>query len=160
MATAGYWFVELDDGGGADRHTKINHGTLEVGELVPHAHGRTWRIDRVDQDSRYAHAVPADEQPSDPTMTVEAAAGMTQISTSRETVAVTEEQFTEFAGRLRAVGRIDIATELVKRHAVAAEHKTSLMQVLNDWFDEAKEDFPEQLRRLRYAIDADLTGSP
>ena len=159
MATAGYWYVELDDGGGADRHTKISGGTLEVGELVPHAHGRAWRIDRVDQDSRYAHAVPADVQPPDQTTVVEAVR-MTEIRTSRETVSVTEEQFTEFAGRLRALGRIDIASELVKRHTVKTEHKASLMHVLNDWFDEAKEDFPEELRSLRYAIDGDLTGSP
>ena len=85
---------------------------------------------------------------------------MTEIRTSRETVSVTEEQFTEFAGRLRALGRIDIASELVKRHTLKAEHKASLMHVLNDWFDEAKEDFPEELRSLRYAIDADLTDSP
>lgn len=84
---------------------------------------------------------------------------MTEIRTRRETVTVTDDQLDEFAGRLRAVGRVDIASELVKRHAVAAEHKPSVMRVLNDWFDEAKEDFPEEMRSLRYAIDADLTDS-
>jgi len=159
MATAGYWYVKLDDGGGADRHTKIAKVALEIGELVRHAYGRTWRIDHVDQDSRYAHAVPVDDQPSDQTTSTETAEGMTEIRTGRETIAVTEEQFSEFAGRLRALGRIDIASELVKRHAVRTEHKSTLMHVLNDWLDEAKEGFPEELRSLRYAIDADLTDS-
>ena len=85
---------------------------------------------------------------------------MTEIRTRRETVTVTDEQFHEFAGRIRAFGRIDIASELVKRHAVKAEHKRALMHVLNEWLDEANEDFPKELRSLRYAIDADLTSSP
>jgi hypothetical protein len=159
MVQPGYWYVDLDDGGGVDRHTEISGGALEVGALVPHAHGRTWRIDRVDKDSRYAHAVPADDQPVDQAPVLDAAAGMTEIRTSRESVTVTDEQFDEFAGRLRAFGRVDIASELVKRHALAAEHKPSLMQILNDWREEAKDAFPEELRRLRYAIDADLTDA-
>ena len=89
---------------------------------------------------------------------VDTATGMTQIRAGRESVTVTDEQLAEFAGRLRALGRIDIASELVKRHTVAASSKSSVMQVLNDWRDEAKDDFPEELRRLRYAIDADLAG--
>ena len=89
---------------------------------------------------------------------VDTATGMTQIRAGRESVTVTHEQLAEFAGRLRALGRIDIASELVKRHAVAASSKSSVLQVLNAWRDEAKDDFPDELRRLRYAIDADLTG--
>jgi hypothetical protein len=89
---------------------------------------------------------------------VDTATGMTQIRAGRESVTVTDEQLAEFAGRLRALGRVDIASELVKRHTVAASSKSSVMQVLNDWRDEAKDDFPEELQRLRYAIDADLAG--
>jgi hypothetical protein len=89
---------------------------------------------------------------------VDTAAGMTQIRAGRESVTVTDEQLAEFAGRLRALGRVDIASELVKRHAVATSSKSSAMHVLNAWRDEAGDDFPEELRRLRYAIDADLAG--
>lgn len=56
----GYWHVELDDGTGADRSATIDGAAqLTVGEVIPKAEGgRDYRIDRVEPDRMYAHAVP------------------------------------------------------------------------------------------------------
>jgi hypothetical protein len=58
----GNWYVELDDGGGADRHTEIDGAApLKAGDKLPATlHGRAWRIKRVDADKRYAVAIPDD----------------------------------------------------------------------------------------------------
>lgn len=60
MVKPGNWDVELDGGGGADLHAEIDGAVrLEVGEvLMGTLYGRRWRIDRVDADQGYAHAVP------------------------------------------------------------------------------------------------------
>ena len=63
MSTPGDWWIELDDGTGAERrHTTIDGGArLEPGEqLHGPLYGRHWRIDRVDHDLRWAVAVPDD----------------------------------------------------------------------------------------------------
>lgn len=46
--------VELDDGGGADRILTVYH-TPRVGQTFD-AHGRTWRVVRVEADRGYALA--------------------------------------------------------------------------------------------------------
>lgn len=61
MVKPGNWYVELDDGkGGADLHAEVDGAVrLEVGEVLQGSlYGRRWQIDRVDPDSRFAHAVP------------------------------------------------------------------------------------------------------
>lgn len=60
MAKPGYWYVELDDGSSADRSATIDGAAkLQVGEVLQGtSYGRKWRIDRVDADRMYAHAVP------------------------------------------------------------------------------------------------------
>ncbi len=60
MVRPGNWYVELDDGSGAERHTEIDGAVrLEVGEIIlGKLHGRRWRIDRVNAEALYAHAVP------------------------------------------------------------------------------------------------------
>jgi hypothetical protein len=63
MSTPGDWWIELDDGTGAERrHTTIDGGAhLEPGEQLPGPlYGRHWRIDRVDHSLRWAVAVPDD----------------------------------------------------------------------------------------------------
>jgi hypothetical protein len=58
----GNWYVELDDGSGVDLHTEFDGGAhLDVGDATPgRPLGYVWRIDRVEPDRKYAHAVPAE----------------------------------------------------------------------------------------------------
>lgn len=61
MSGSGEWWVELDDGTDAERrHTTIDGlAQLEPGErLEGPLYGRRWRIDRLDDDLRWAVAVP------------------------------------------------------------------------------------------------------
>jgi hypothetical protein len=51
------WTIEFDDGGGADRVQK-RPGPIIKGQTF-RAYGRSWRVDRIEPKSRYAHAVPA-----------------------------------------------------------------------------------------------------
>jgi hypothetical protein len=63
MSPPGDWWIELDDGTGAERrHISIDGGThLEPGaQLKGPLYGRHWRIDRVDHGLRWAVAVPDD----------------------------------------------------------------------------------------------------
>ena len=59
----GNWYIHLDDGSDAKRHTEIRGAVrLEPGEkLVGSLDRRRWRIDRVDPDLRWAVAVPDDQ---------------------------------------------------------------------------------------------------
>jgi hypothetical protein len=60
MVEPGNWYIELDDGSGADLHTEID-GTvrLEIGDVLPgRIYGRKWRIKRVEPDRKYARSVP------------------------------------------------------------------------------------------------------
>ena len=59
---AGTWFVELDDGTGAEYKTELDgNARLHAGETLPGTvHGRRWRIVRVDADTKHAVAVPDD----------------------------------------------------------------------------------------------------
>lgn len=56
----GNWWVELDDGTGAERGAEIDGAArLEVGECLPgKLYRRSWRVDRVAPERKYAHAVP------------------------------------------------------------------------------------------------------
>jgi hypothetical protein len=60
MVKPGNWYVELDDGGRIDMSAEVDGAVkLEIGEILRGAqHGRRWRVDRVEADDRYAHAVP------------------------------------------------------------------------------------------------------
>jgi hypothetical protein len=51
------WTIEFDDGSGADRIQKRPGPIIE--EQTFRAYGRSWRVDRIDTDNLYAHAVPA-----------------------------------------------------------------------------------------------------
>ncbi len=51
------WTVELDDGGGADRVVKLP-GPIIEGQTI-RAYGLSWRVDRIEPDRFFAHAVPA-----------------------------------------------------------------------------------------------------
>jgi hypothetical protein len=53
------WTVEFDDASGADRVEK-HPGPITEGQLLT-AYGRAWRIDRIDPDRLYAHAIPVGE---------------------------------------------------------------------------------------------------
>jgi hypothetical protein len=57
MQKPGYYYIELDDGSGADRHTEQAEPPF-VGQLIYNAYGRTWRVDRLGPSEYHAHAVP------------------------------------------------------------------------------------------------------
>lgn len=51
------WTVELDDGTGAERVVK-RPGPVIEGQTI-RAYGRSWRVDRLEPERHFAHAVPA-----------------------------------------------------------------------------------------------------
>jgi hypothetical protein len=53
------YYIDLDDGSGADRHVHRPADQVAVGRTVQ-AYGRAWIIDRVDAGTRTARAVRAD----------------------------------------------------------------------------------------------------
>lgn len=56
VVTPGAWYVELDDGGGADLRTeRPGSETLRVGDVIE-SHGLTWRLVDVQPLPKYARA--------------------------------------------------------------------------------------------------------
>jgi hypothetical protein len=55
------WYVELDDGVGADKSAR-DDGPLEVGDNFVCSDGTPWRIVEADPARRFARAVPDSER--------------------------------------------------------------------------------------------------
>jgi len=81
-----------------------------------------------------------------------------EIRLSRTTIRVPREKRDELARRLEAAGFTHAADDLRQRHAFTGRDKPYVFGVLNEWFDEVKEDsFGRELIELRHEIDADIS---
>jgi hypothetical protein len=81
-----------------------------------------------------------------------------EIRTARETTPVDHEQFDEFASRIRAAGRDDVADQLIARQNIAEEDKPFVLAVLDTWLDDARNGtFPKAFDDLRLELDWDVS---